>query len=318
MGEGLGELVCSYMAEKHQLCIVGGGPAGLTAGLYSSRSRLKTLLIERGVIGGQIANADRVDNYPGFPRGIPGLELAGLIHQQAVNYGLETLSGEVTRLVPRRGENIVSTTEGDFTAQAVIIAGGSQIRKLDVPGESEFQGKGVSYCATCDGPLFRDKTVAVVGGGDTALTDALYLSRFASSIKVIHRRNELRASRLLQEKARAEPKIEFVWDSVVTEIKGGKLVAELVLKNTRSGKASSLVVGGVFVAIGLVPNTGYLRGVLPLDEQGYIIADGLMATGVAGIFAAGDIRHSPVKQAVVAAGEGAVAALSAEKFIGSL
>jgi len=306
------------MAEKLELCIVGGGPAGLTAGLYSSRSRLKTLLIEKGVIGGQIANADRVDNYPGFPRGIPGLELAGLIHQQAVSYGLKTLSAEVTRLVPRRGDNMVSTTEGDFTAQAVIIAGGSQFRQLDVPGESEFRGKGVSYCATCDGPLFRDKAVAVVGGGDAALTDALYLSRFASSIKVIHRRNKLRANPLLQEKARAEPKIEFVWDSVVTEVKGGKLVAELTLKNTRSGKASSLAVGGIFVAIGLVPNTGYLRGVLPLDEQGYIIADGLMETKVAGIFAAGDIRHSSVKQAVVAAGEGAVAALSAEKFIRSL
>jgi len=306
------------MAEKLQLCIVGGGPAGLTAGLYSSRSGLKTLLIEKGVLGGQIANADRVDNYPGFPRGIPGLELAGLIHQQAVNYGLETLSAEVTRLVPRLGENVVSTTEGDFTAQAVIIAGGSQFRQLDVPGENEFRGKGVSYCATCDGPLFRDKAVAVVGGGDAALTDALYLSRFASSIKVIHRRNKLRANPLLQEKARAEPKIEFVWDSVVTGIKGGKLVAELALKNTRSGKASSLAVGGVFVAIGLVPNTGYLRGVLPLDEQGYIIADELMETKVAGIFAAGDIRHSSVKQAVVAAGEGAVAALSAEKFIGAL
>jgi len=306
------------MAEKHQLCIVGGGPAGLTAGLYSARSRLKTLLIERGVIGGQIANAERVDNYPGFPRGISGLELAGLIHQQAVNYGLETLSAEVTRLVPRRNSNTVSTTEGDFTAPAVIIAGGSQFRKLDVPGESEFRGKGVSYCATCDGPLFRDKEVAVVGGGDAALTDALYLSRFASSIKVIHRRNELRANRFLQEKAKAEPKIEFVWDSVVTGIKGGKLVAELSLKNTRSGKASSLAVGGVFVAIGQVPNTGYLRGVLPLDEQGYIITDGLMSTKVAGVFAAGDIRHSPVKQAVVAAGEGAVAALSAEKFIKAL
>lgn len=318
MGEGVGELICSYMAEKHQVYIVGGGPAGLTAGLYSARSRLKTLLIEGGVIGGQIANAERVDNYPGFPRGISGLELAGLIHQQAVSYGLETLSAEVTRLVPRRGDNIVSTTEGDFTAPAVIIAGGSQFRQLDVPGESEFRGKGVSYCATCDGPLFRDKAVAVVGGGDAALTDALYLSRFASSIKVIHRRNELRANQFLQEKARAEPKIEFVWDSVVTGIKGGKLVAELALKNTRSGKTSSLAVGGVFVAIGLVPNTGYLRGVLPLDEQGYIITDGLMETKVAGIFAAGDIRHSSVKQAVVAAGEGAVAALSAEKFIGSL
>ena len=306
------------MARKYQLIIVGGGPAGLTAGLYSARGGLKVLLIEKEVIGGQIANADRVDNYPGFPEGISGFELARLIHQQATNHGLETMSGEVTGLTSRYGSNIVNTTEGDFIAQAVIIAGGSQFRKLEVPGEGEFLGKGVSYCATCDGPLFRDKAVAVVGGGDTAVTDALSLSKFVSSVKVIHRRNQLRASKVLQRKAQTEPKIEFIWDSVVTEVKGKEKLTDLVLKNTKNGIISLLAVDGVFVAIGLVPNTEYLRGVLPLDEGGYIITTELMETTVPGIFAAGDIRHNSVKQAIVAAGNGAVAALSAEWFIDSL
>ena len=306
------------MARKYQLIIVGGGPAGLTAGLYSARGGFKVLLIEKEVIGGQIANADRVDNYPGFPEGISGFELARLIHQQATNHGLETMSGEVTGLTSRYGSNIVNTTEGDFIAQAVIIAGGSQFRKLEVPGEGEFLGKGVSYCATCDGPLFRDKAVAVVGGGDTAVTDALSLSKFVSSVKVIHRRNQLRASKVLQRKAQTEPKIEFIWDSVVTEVKGKEKLTDLVLKNTKNDTISLLAVDGVFVAIGLVPNTEYLRGVLPLDEGGYIITTELMETTVPGIFAAGDIRHNSVKQAIVAAGNGAVAALSAEWFIDSL
>ncbi|MEE9529131.1 MAG: thioredoxin-disulfide reductase [Dehalococcoidia bacterium] len=306
------------MAKKYQLIVVGGGPAGLTAGLYSARAGFTVLLIEKEVIGGQIANAERVDNYPGFPKGISGFELVQLIQQQAMNHGLETMSGEVTGLTSGYGNNMVSTTEGDFIAQAVIIAGGLQFRKLEVPGENEFMGRGVSYCATCDGPLFRDKTVAVIGGGDTALTDALSLSKFASLVKVIHRRNQLRASKVLQGKARADPKIEFIWDSVVTEVKGEKKVTDLMLKNTQNGTISLLAVDGVFVAIGLIPNTEYLRGVLPLDEWGYIVTTELMETTVQGIFAAGDIRHNSVKQAIAAAGDGAVAALSAEKFVDSL
>lgn len=306
------------MAKKYQLIVVGGGPAGLTAGLYSARAGFTVLLIEKEVIGGQIANADRVDNYPGFPKGISGFELVQLIQQQAMNHGLETMSGEVTGLTSGYGNNMVITTEGDFIAQAVIIAGGLQFRKLEVPGENEFMGRGVSYCATCDGPLFRDKTVAVIGGGDTALTDALSLSKFASLVKVIHRRNQLRASKVLQGKARADPKIEFIWDSVVTEVKGEKKVTDLMLKNTQNGTISLLAVDGVFVAIGLIPNTEYLRGVLPLGEWGYIVTTELMETTVQGIFAAGDIRHNSVKQAIAAAGDGAVAALSAEKFVGSL
>src|SRR3972149_3819493 len=197
------------MGKNYQVVIIGGGPAGLTPRLYCARSRLKTLLIEKGVIGGQITNAERVENYPGFPKGISGIELGQLIHEQATSYELETLLAEVIKAVPSPRHNLVSTSEGDFVSESIIIASGSQFRKLGVTGEDKFVGKGISYCATCDGPLFKGKTVAVIGGGDAAVTEALYLSKFASSVKVIHRRSQLRANKILQERAMAEPKIEF-------------------------------------------------------------------------------------------------------------
>ena len=298
-----------------QVIIIGGGPAGLTAGLYCARSRLDTLLIERGIIGGQITNAERVENYPGFPQGISGVELGQLIHKQATSYGLETLLAEVTRVKPEPRHNLIETTEGEFLAEAIIIASGSRFRKLGVPGEEEFLGKGVSYCATCDGPLFKEKTVAVVGGGDAAITEALHLSKFASSVKVIHRRNQLRASKILQEKANAEKKIDFVWDSVVIQIEGDKTITQLKLKNVKDGKISSLPVSGVFVAIGLEPNSSLWKEFLPLDEAGYIITNELMETKIPGIFAAGDVRHNSARQAITACGDGATAALSVEKFL---
>lgn len=305
------------MSSSYQIIIIGGGPAGLTAGLYCARSGLDTLLIEKGVIGGQITYAERVENYPGFPQGISGIELGQLMHQQAAHYELQTLLAETTGLVPQQRRNLVETSEGDFTAGAVIIASGSQFRKLKVPGEEEFLGKGVSYCATCDGPFFRDKAVAVIGGGDTALTEALYLGKFASSVKVVHRRNELRAGNVLQQRARMEPKMEFVWDAVVVQIEGDGAVNRLRLKSTKDDTISALPVAGVFVAIGLDPNTSYLQGVVPLDKGGYIVTNEVMETGIPGIFAAGDVRHNSVKQAIVAAGDGATAAVSAEKFLSS-
>lgn len=304
--------------RNYQVIIIGGGPAGLTAGLYCARSKLNTLLIERGVIGGQITYADRLENYPGFPQGISGIELGQLMHQQATAYGLQTLLAEVTSLVPNQRHNLVSTSEGKFVAESVIIASGSQFRKLKVPGEAELLGKGVSYCATCDGPLFRDKVVAVIGGGDAALVEALYLSKFASKVLVIHRRNQLRASKILQEKAMVEPKIEFVWDTIVAQIEGDGVVRQLRLKKTKDVTISTLPVRGVFVAIGLDPNTSYLKGALPLDKDGYLITNEVMETEILGILAAGDVRHNSARQAITAAGDGATAALSAERFLNSL
>jgi thioredoxin reductase (NADPH) len=303
------------MDKTYQVVIIGGGPAGLTAGLYCARSRLNTSLIEKGIMGGQITNAERVENYPGFPKGISGIELGQLIHEQATSYGLETLLTEVAKVVPNQKHNLVSTSEGDFVTESIIIASGSQFRKLGVPGEDKLVGKGVSYCATCDAPLFKAKTVAVIGGGDSAVTEALYLSKFASSVKVIHRRSQLRADKILQEKAMAEPKIEFIWDTVVTEVEGDGLVRQLMLKNAKNAKLSTLQLAGVFVAIGAQPNSAQWRGLLPLDEEGYIITNELMETKIPGIFAVGDVRHNSARQAITAAGDGATAAISAERFL---
>jgi thioredoxin reductase (NADPH) len=303
------------MAGEYEVIIIGGGPAGLSAGLYASRARLKSLLIEMGVPGGQITNAELVENYPGFAQGISGLELGQMIHQQATRYGLETLQAEATGLELEGEKKVVITTKGKFNAKAIIIASGSERRKLGVAGEEGLTGRGVSYCATCDGPFFKESVVAVVGGGNAAITEALHLAKFASRVKVIHRRNELRATKILQEKAQAEPKIEFIWDTKVEGIEGKEKVKRLNLSNVKSGEKSTLDVAGVFVAVGLKPNTDYLKGVLPLDDAGYIITNEKMETKIAGIFAAGDVRLNSARQAITAAGDGATAAVYAEKFI---
>ena len=301
--------------REYDVIIVGGGPAGLTAGLYTARARRKSLLIEKVATGGWIINAELVENYPGFPQGINGLELADLMSEQAKKYGLEIFLAEVTGLELKGGQKIVKTTEGDFVAKAVIIAGGSDRVKLGVPGEQEFTGKGVAYCAICDAAFFRDLPVAVAGGGNAAINEALHLSKFASKVIVIHRRQELRAIRILQERAFAEPKIEFLWDTVVEAIEGANVVKRLRLRNVLSGGKSTLDISGIFVAIGSKPNTDYLKGVLPLEANGYIATNEKMETGVPGIFAAGDIRSNSIRQLITAAGDGATAAVYAEKFI---
>jgi thioredoxin reductase (NADPH) len=300
--------------NKYDVVIIGGGPAGLTAGLYASRAGLKSLLIERGIFGGQIVNASQVDNYPGFPEGISGFELASLMHEQAIKYGLDTINTKVTDIKPS-GNFSVITDEGNVEAEAIIIAAGSEYRKLGIPGEAEFVGRGVSYCATCDGFLFRDMDVAVIGGGDTAVSDALELSEHASKVYLIHRRDELRASQVLQQKALSLPKIEPIWDTVPEEIMGDTKVIELSLRNVKTGNIHKLKVSGVFVAIGFEPNSQAFADIIELDETGLIKTNEVMATSAPGIFAAGDIRKSSPRQVAGAVGDGAAAALSAFKHI---
>jgi thioredoxin reductase (NADPH) len=302
--------------REYDVVIIGGGPAGLTAGIYTARARLRSLLIEKAVTGGLIVNAGLVENYPGFPQGISGLELTDSMNQQAVKFGMETLLAEVTGL-ELRGEQkkVVKTTEGDIIAKAVIIASGSGRVKLDVPGEEEFTGRGVAYCAICDAYFYKDLPVAVVGGGNAAVNEALDLSKFASKVTVIHRRQELRATRILQERAFADPKIEFLWDTVVQAIEGEDAVKQIRLRNVRTKEKSAMDISGIFVAIGFKPNTDYLKGVLSLDANGAIITNEKMETEVPGIFAAGDIRSGSIRQVVAGAGDGAVAAIYAERYI---
>lgn len=305
---------------SYQVIVLGGGPAGLSAAIYAARSGYATVIVEKAFPGGQIANASHVENYPGFPDGVSGMELGQLMHRQAESQGAQTMMAEVSALQPGVGNGLhtVKTSEGDVQGMAVIIATGSRYRLLDVPGETELTGKGVSYCATCDGPFYRGKRVAVVGGGDTAITDALELTHFASEVTVVHRRGELRASAALQAKALNSPKIRFAWNSVVEDVHGEAVVEALRLRNTRDGIISELVVDGVFVAVGSVPSTGFLGETVPLDDSGCVITNDLMETSIAGLFAAGDVRHNSARQVITAAGDGATAALSARRYISSL
>ena len=299
---------------KYEVIIIGGGPAGLTAGLYASRAGLKSLLIERGIFGGQIVNAALVENYPGFPQGISGLELGSLMQQQTVKHGLELVSAEAMGL--SQGQTYsVSTTEGNFEAASIIIAAGSKYRKLGVIGEERLLGHGVSYCATCDGFLFHDREVAIVGGGDTAITDALELSRHAKKVYVIHRRDQLRAGQALQQRAFAQLKLEFIWNSVVEEILGEKMLKGLRLRNVKTQELSTLEVAGIFVAVGLTPNSGCFLNTVKLDNAGYIVTDETMATSASGVFAAGDIRRNSPHQVATAVGDGATAAISAFRYL---
>jgi thioredoxin reductase (NADPH) len=303
------------MSKLHDIIIIGGGPAGLTAGLYASRNKLSTLLIEKGLVGGNINEAEKVDNYPGFPQGISGMELTSLMHQQALQYRMEVVIDEVTGIKIEGEIKTAMTSQGELSAKALIIAGGSERQKLNVQGEKEYTGKGVSYCATCDAPFFRGKRVAIVGGGNAALYEALHIAKFASRVSIIHRRDQFRATPVVQDKVFAEPNIDFIWNTVVKEIQGDTFVRGLKIVDVKSGKESLLEVDGVFIAIGLIPNTAYLKGTVDMDEKGSVIVNDRMETSVPGIFAAGDIRSNSIRQVIAAAGDGAVAAVSASNFI---
>ncbi len=290
----------------------------MTAGLYAARARLDCVLLEKLAPGGQVLTTDRVENYPGFPEGISGFELVDKMKAQAENFGLEIRTEEVMKLELKDDRRILTTNKGDLETKAVILTPGAAWKRLGVDGEEALIGKGVSYCATCDGPFYRDQDVAVIGGGDTAMEEAIFLTRFASTIKVIHRRDALRAIKLLQERAFAEEKIEFIWDTVPTKILGGDGVEGIELKNVKTGEFSRKEVQGVFIFIGTIPNTDFLRGIIELDENGFIKTDDNMQTSAPGVFAAGDVRAKLFRQISTAVGEGAAASYSVEKYLESL
>ena len=301
--------------KEYEVAIIGGGPAGLTAGLYASRYGLNTILIERGLFGGQIVNAGYVENYPGFPKGVSGMELGQLMYDQASRFGLESTVGEVTGFKRAPDKFEISMDNESITARAVVIATGSNYRKIGVEGETRLTGRGVSYCATCDGFLFKNKDVAVVGGGDTAVTDALELSQHAGKVFIIHRRDQLRASSIIQRAAFSVPKIQFKWDSIVESLEGQDKLSCINLKNVKSGEKTALQVDGVFVAIGLIPNSALFAGLVETDENNNITTDELMRTSVPGLFAAGDVRKNSARQVATAVGDGATAAKSAFSFL---
>jgi thioredoxin reductase (NADPH) len=301
--------------KEYEVAIIGGGPAGLTAGLYATRYGLNTILIERGLYGGQIVNAGYVENYPGFPEGVSGMELGRLMYEQASRFGLTSTVGEVTGFKRSSDKFEITMDDGFVTAMSVIIATGSNYRKIGVDGESRLIGRGVSYCATCDGFLFKNKEVAVVGGGDTAVTDALELSQHAAKVYIIHRRDQLRASSVVQKLAFSIPKIEFKWDSVVASLEGQDKLSHINLRNVKSGEISELKIDGVFVAIGLIPNSELFTGLVEMDENNNISTDELMRTSVPGIFSAGDVRKNSARQVATAVGDGATAAKSAFSFV---
>ncbi len=305
--------------ELYDLIIIGGGPAGLTAGLYARRALLKTLLLEKGPLGGQVIYTDLIENYPGFPEGISGFDLIDLMHKQVQKVDLEILEEEVIALSDFETYKELTTATGKkFRSRAVILALGAMYKKLGVPGELEFTGKGVSYCAICDGPFYRGEVVAVVGGGNTALQEALHLTKYAEKVYLIHRRDAFRATAILQERVKANPKIELILNSVPEEIQGRDKVETLRLKNVKTGETFILPVAGIFIFIGLTASTQWLKGILDLDEQGFIITDKEMRTSLSGVFACGDCVSKKFRQIINACGEGAVAALNAEEFIKSL
>jgi thioredoxin reductase (NADPH) len=301
--------------------IIGGGPAGYTAGLYAARSGLKTLLVEGAATVSQITISDLIENYPGIPDGIDGFELMQLFKTQALKFGLEIITKDVLAIKNNTATPFiwdVTIEDKSFRTLSVIAATGARWRNLEVPGEQEFAGRGISYCATCDGPFYRNKDVVVVGGGDTAIQEALFLTKFANKIIVIHRRNLLRAAKILQKRAFAEKKIEFIWNSTLIEVTGRDFVTGIKIADVQSGKISEISAEGVFIFVGRLPHTGIFRDVLKLDTGGYIITDDNMRTSADGIFAAGDCRVKQFRQVVTAAGDGANALYSAELYVEEL
>ncbi|MHB1132761.1 MAG: thioredoxin-disulfide reductase [Chloroflexota bacterium] len=304
----------SKFDKDYDVVIVGGGPAGLVAGLYAARAGLQTILVEKGVPGGQMATTERVDNCPGCIEG-SGAEIGDWMRRQATNFGLLWANAEVSSVQLLGDVKTVTTSEGELRAPAVILATGARPRHLGVPGEEKFWGRGVSVCSTCDGPFMQGKTVAAIGGGDSAVKESDFLTRFADKVYIIHRRNRLRADRINQERALANPKIEVRYNKIVEEILGDDDVRGVALRDVLTGEQDELRADGVFVWIGMLPNTELVSGQVKLDDWGYIVTDNHMLTSAPGVFAVGDVRSGATRQIVTAAADGAVAALSADEYL---
>ncbi len=302
----------------YDLVIIGGGPAGMTAGINAARARLNVILIEKLVPGGQILVTDWIENYPGFPEGLTGADLVQKIHQQAERFGLKIENSEVTALDLSKPVKKIALGDKTITSHALIITTGASPSKLGVPGEDKFYGKGLSTCATCDGPFYKDRTVAAVGGGDTAVQESLYLTKFAKKVYLIHRRDELRATGILRERVLANDKIEILWDTVLTGITGFFNVEKVGLKNVKTGEKKDLAVDGCFMWVGINPNTRFVKDTVQTDKGGFIIADAKMETSVPGVYAAGDVRNTPLRQIATSVGDAAIAAFSAEHYISGI
>jgi thioredoxin reductase (NADPH) len=302
--------------QKENVVIIGSGPAGLTAALYTGRAQLEPLVISGNQLGGQISITNEVENYPGFPEGTTGPELVELMQKQAERFGAKILIDEVTKVDFREGSPLTLTTHSDtFEAESVIVTVGASPRRLGIPGEDEFIGKGVSFCATCDGFFFREKDVVVIGGGDSAMEESLFLTRFANNVRVIHRRDELRAGETLKTRAMSNEKISFVWDTVVKEVVGNGTVELIRTKNVKTGDETELTTDGVFIFIGHYPNSGLFEGQLELDENKYLVVDEKMMTSVPGVFAAGEIMDPVFRQIATSVGQGTSAAMMAERWL---
>ena len=309
----------SDVTSIRNVIIIGSGPAGLTAALYAARANLKPLVIEGLQSGGQLMITTDVENYPGFPNGILGPELMNQMRAQVERFGTEFVRGDITAVDLKKTPFRITTDEELFYARTLIIASGASAKLMGLPSERRLMGHGVSACATCDGFFFREKEVVVIGGGDTAIEEATFLTRFATKVTIIHRRDKLRASKIMQDRARSNPKIAFLWDTVIEDVKGDPVVTGVRLKNVKTGRITDMKCDGVFVAIGHEPNTKLFAGQLPLDERGYIVTKKeTTETSMPGVFAAGDVQDHRYRQAVTAAGTGCMAAMDAEKYLETL
>ncbi len=299
----------------YDVIVIGGGPGGYTAALYAARANLSVAILEKLSPGGQMGTTDVIDNYPGFPQGVNGFELAMQMKEGAERFGAQTQLAEVTQVELAGQVKTIHTSDGDYQARTVVLATGAHPRELGLPGERELRGRGVSYCATCDGMFYRGKTVVVVGGGNTAVSDVLYLSRLCEKVYLVHRRDTLRASKVYLDPLQKAENVEFVWDSEVKQLLRDQAVTGVRVRNKKTGEERDIPCGGVFVAVGYLPNTELYRGQVEMDEAGYVLADETTQTNLPGVFAVGDLRKKPLRQVVTAASDGAVAAHFIEEYL---